>query len=224
MTAPIAAAFQTASATMADTEGRQAMEINAEIQKCRQQVEFWTNKLEKLEAEQRRTFLLARIRDDPGATWDGLSQEKRTKEVVIAFLAHDPHFFGECPWRDEDEDDEGRTFLPEEFVEDRDVVLAYARGEHYEEVYGDRLIDVYWYTIPEFLRGDKEAVLLVCTKHWRSLEHASPRLRDDKHVVLSAIKNGGWNRSGALRYVSERLRGDHDVLLAVVANTDYDFS
>lgn len=186
-----------------DVVDSQAMAINAEISE----------------------FLLARIRHDPGRVWDSLSEEQRTKEVVLAILDCDPHFFGECPWVKGVDRLEGyspgRATLPDEFCEDRDVALAYASGEDYEQSFNG--CENYWYELPEFIQDDEEVVIAVCSKHFESLRDASPRLRDNKAVVLSAVDSRGWNSCDALEYASDRLRGDMDILLATVKNTEYTF-
>lgn len=214
-------------ATMTDTNEYEGKDINAEIQECRQQVEFWTNKLQKLEAIRRRPFLMARIKEDPLATWEELAEGTETKDVVLALINRDPHFFGECPWTQGEFDaviNEDRPILPDRLWDDRDVILAYAKVEDYKDVYGYAVDGTYGYDIPDCVADDKEVVLAMCGKHWPCLGTASQRLQDDKEVVLAAIRWGDWNSCLGIQHASERLRGDVDIILAAVKSTEYDFS
>ena len=108
---------------MQDTpEEYQGQDLTTEIQKCRKQVEFWTKRQEKLEAKQRHEFLMQRIAEDPRSTWNALTETERTKEVVLAILACDPHFFGECPW-EQDRFNPFMLFIPRKCSKTRILYL-----------------------------------------------------------------------------------------------------
>jgi hypothetical protein len=60
----------------------------------------------------------------------------------------------------------------------------------------------------EELRNDKEVVLEAIKYNKLNFEFASTSLRDDKEVALEAVANN----MQTLQYASERLRGDRDVV------------
>ena len=57
-------------------------------------------------------------------------------------------------------------------------------------------------------------MLAACKKDGQSLYYASSELRDDKEVVLAAVKN----KPIILKYASLRLRDDKDVVTAALEN------
>ena len=61
---------------------------------------------------------------------------------------------------------------------------------------------------------EKEVVLAAVKKNEDALKYASPRLKDDKDIVLEAIKSSSV--VSALRYASPRLKDDKDVVLEAV--------
>jgi len=129
--------------------------------------------------ERRRIYTLARIQDDPRTVWQGLSEDEKTKEVIVAILEQDVHFFVPCPWNPDDVRAWVAPSLPEEFLTDRDVFLAFVKGERHDAC-------CRWIVVPDFVRDDKEVMILVCEKRNDCLQYASPRLRDDKDVVWAA--------------------------------------
>lgn len=206
--------------TMEGSDTSDIVTLNQEIQNCRQQAKFWTDKLSSLEAQKRRILVLQRLQEDPQRAWESLSDEKRTKEIVLLFLKHDPHFFGECPWKGRSDGypfyKEGKAELPERLRHDRDIALEYIRNEHYEEEY-DGGNGPYCYEIPHFLWDDEEIVRIACKKHSHCIEFVSPRFRDDKEIALTAIRSpDGWACSYFFKHLSDRLKKDSDVLLAAV--------
>lgn len=59
------------------------------------------------------------------------------------------------------------------------------------------------------LKDDKPLVMAAVKDNWKALEHASPRLQDDKEVVLEASKQN----PKAIYWASENIQalvGDHD--------------
>ena len=55
---------------------------------------------------------------------------------------------------------------------------------------------------------DRDVVLVAVAENGKALDYASPELRNDRDVVLVAIKN-----EGLLEYASEALQADRDVVL-----------
>ncbi len=66
--------------------------------------------------------------------------------------------------------------------------------------------------IPRELRNDKEVVLEAVKQYGWALSYASKELRNDKEVVLEAVKKDGR----ALEYASKELQNDKEVVLEVV--------
>tara|TARA_B100001059_G_scaffold223566_1_gene248660 strand:+ start:292 stop:5187 length:4896 start_codon:yes stop_codon:yes gene_type:complete len=64
------------------------------------------------------------------------------------------------------------------------------------------------------LRDDKEVVMHAVRRHPSALEEASERLRDDKEVVMAAVTING----AAITYASPRLRADKDLAILAVRN------
>lgn len=64
-------------------------------------------------------------------------------------------------------------------------------------------------TAPEHLRNDKEVVLAAVKWHPLQLAHASEDLRDDEHLATLAVSSSGGS---AFQFCSERLRGERDLL------------
>ena len=62
------------------------------------------------------------------------------------------------------------------------------------------------------IKDDKKLVLKAVKFHGLALQHASERLRNDKQVVMKAVKQNGL----ALQYASEDLKLDYDVVLRAV--------
>lgn len=60
------------------------------------------------------------------------------------------------------------------------------------------------------LRDNKQVVLAAVKKYGSSLRYASKRLRDDRDVVYAAVSKHGY----ALEYASKRLRDDRDIVWA----------
>jgi hypothetical protein len=115
--------------------------------------------------------------------------------------------------------------VPEEFKHDREIVLAAVRsyGEALEYAYSEfrddeeivreaiknnkSKVDILSCVSPR-LRDNKEIVLMAAKNKGFNLANVSERLRDDKEVVLEAVRNNGWN----LQYASERLRDDEEIV------------
>ena len=64
----------------------------------------------------------------------------------------------------------------------------------------------------ERLRDNKEIVIMAVKNCGDALNYASERLRNDKEIVMIAVKNCG----AALNYASERLRDDEEIVLAAI--------
>ena len=67
------------------------------------------------------------------------------------------------------------------------------------------------------LKDDRDVVLSAVKKYGFTLIYASSRLRDDKELVLVAVKENPW----VLACVSERLMDDKDVVLEAVKKNGY---
>ena len=61
-------------------------------------------------------------------------------------------------------------------------------------------------------RDDKEVVLEAVKNYGQALKYTSEPLRNDKEIVLEALKTNGW----ALEYASNSLKNDKDVVLKAV--------
>lgn len=152
---------------MVDSIVHQNIALNTQIQECHQQLEFWTQKLQNLQEQrverQHQRLIIAMLRDDPATTWDMLPKAQRTKDVVLAILKYHPYFFGRSPWQvrgflplptSTNGGREDHALLPSEFREDRDIILAYAKGEND----GDT-----GFVIPGCVWDDEEIVSIVCS-------------------------------------------------------------
>ena len=64
------------------------------------------------------------------------------------------------------------------------------------------------------IRDDKEVLLTAVKVDGGALEFASNRLKDDKDVLLAAVSQAGWTGC----YASDNLRNDKDVILTAVKN------
>lgn len=66
-------------------------------------------------------------------------------------------------------------------------------------------------------RENKDAVVRFINNHGgENLKLASDHLKDDKEVVMAAVKSYGL----ALKYASDRLKNDRDVILAAVSKDE----
>ena len=69
------------------------------------------------------------------------------------------------------------------------------------------------------LRDDRAIVMVAVKSRGCVLEFASPRLQGDKGIVLAAVSN----RGSALKYATERMRGDPEIVLTAMKNDTYAF-
>lgn len=83
--------------------------------------------------------------------------------------------------------------------------------------------DKFWFNIvfdsalkyaSDRLKDDKDIVIEAVKNDWNAIEYASDRLKDDEDVVIEAIKND-WN---AIKYSSERLKNNKKIVLDAIAN------
>jgi len=73
--------------------------------------------------------------------------------------------------------------------------------------------------VSEELKNDKEIILAAVKKHGFALKYASEKLKDDKEVVLAAVNQSSSaliDKDSALEHASERLKDDKEVVLAAV--------
>ena len=59
------------------------------------------------------------------------------------------------------------------------------------------------------LKDDREIVLEAVKQNWLALEYASAALKDDREIVLEAVKQDG----SALRFASAVLKNDREIVL-----------
>jgi len=64
------------------------------------------------------------------------------------------------------------------------------------------------------LKNDKDIVLEAIKNNGYSLEYASDRLKNDREIVLEAIKTDFW----ALKYASDTLKNDKEIVLEAIKN------
>lgn len=99
------------------------------------------------------------------------------------------------------------TYASDELLDNMDIVrFAISRD-------GSILRSAY---IPDRIKNDKASVIIAVTSG-EGLEYAPSSLRDDKEVVLTAVKSSG----DALFDASSRLKGDKEVVLAAVSESPY---
>lgn len=148
---------------------RQMMARNQEILELRR-LGRRNFRLTMLKAQHRRETLLASFEYDSWGTWHKLTeQEKREKEYTVKALSCGTFF---NPWH---RDFEGYNVVdehfPQEFLEDRDAVLAYVSQPCFQKDFR-----LFLFEVPESLRDDKEVMLEVCRKNSKALRIASSLL------------------------------------------------
>ena len=67
---------------------------------------------------------------------------------------------------------------------------------------------------PFELQDNKEYVLDIVEKCGEAIQYASPRLKNDRNVAITAINNNGFS----LKYVSKELQDDEDIVLLAIDN------
>ncbi len=68
------------------------------------------------------------------------------------------------------------------------------------------------------MQSNREVVLDVVKQNGYAFEFASKELRNDKEIVLEAVKHGSCS---TLEYASERLKDDEDVVLTAIKVNSY---
>ena len=71
--------------------------------------------------------------------------------------------------------------------------------------------------VSDKLKDDKEVVIEAIKRNGLALEFASDRLKDDKDIVIEAVKNNGF----ALEFASDRLKNDKEIVFNAVKNNIY---
>ena len=140
--------------------------------------------------------VLAAVKQNGNALEYASENLKSNKEVVLAAVKQ----IGDA-----------LEYASENLKNDKEVILAAVKQN------GDAL----FYASKE-LQADKQLVLEVFKSkgeffNWHVLDHVSENLKNDKEVVLAAVKQSGY----ALEYASENLKNDKEVVLAAV-KTDSD--
>ena len=100
----------------------------------------------------------------------------------------------------------------ESIINDKEVILKLLQ-EADLIVDGGAILEI----IGERLRSDREVVLSAVRNSGYALRFASKTLRDDKDFVLAVVSHSGEE----LQYASTKLRGDKDVALAAVNEFGY---
>ena len=72
----------------------------------------------------------------------------------------------------------------------------------------------------ERMRNDKEVMVEVVKRSGCLLKHASAELQNDKDIVIQAVSNGG--ESGALQWASKTLKDDREVVLTAIKSNAYE--
>ena len=75
---------------------------------------------------------------------------------------------------------------------------------------GDKSLEA----LSDELRNDRKVVLAAIKKEGYKLEYASDELRNDREIVLAALSNYG----NALEYASDELRNDRELVMAAINN------
>ena len=144
-----------------------------------------------------RRMALDALEKDAAKAWTQIAPKYQTdKEFILAALHKSPTL----PPKGDFE----RKF-PQALRFDRDVVLAFASRDDFEELYYDRHLFV-----PDCLTGDKQVMLAYCSKIPRSLQECTEDLCDDREVVEAAIALDGLE----LQYASIRLQEEKDIVVA----------
>jgi len=165
-----------------------------------------SKRLSVLEAEQRRENLLGSMEYNPRGTWQKLTiEEKQEREFLLRAVACG--VFGD-PWS------KYRRFrrrppveFPVHLCEDRDAFRTYLKQNGFDSVIS---------RIPSTLIDDKEVMCEVCRKDPPALRFASPRLKDDRDVVLAALLADSYWAPDQLEYASNRLKKDKSFILHLV--------
>ncbi|MGR3912318.1 MAG: DUF4116 domain-containing protein [Candidatus Rhabdochlamydia sp.] len=71
----------------------------------------------------------------------------------------------------------------------------------------------------EALKNNKQIVLAAVKNNWQALKYANDKLKDDPDVVLAAIEKSGY----ALEYASARLKNDKEFILPILKKHDWTF-
>lgn len=122
--------------------------------------------------------------------------------------------------------------LPEEFKTDEGVIIALAKHDGLvledveEELQRKNVILVavnenayaYIYIHSEDMKGDHDVAMTTMQKNGMLLGYAPDKIKDDKEIVLEAIKHSDerGQKGYALKFASQRLRDDIDVVLTAV--------
>jgi hypothetical protein len=182
---------------------RQTMARNQEILELKR-LGRRNYRLTELKAQHRRETLLTAFEYDSRGAWFKLTErEKQEKEYVVKALSCGTFL---NPWNDYHLHYREAHF-PQQFLEDRDAVLAYVSQKDFQKKFRSSLFEV-----PESLRDDREVILEVCRKNSKALSVASERLKDDWDVVMAALQEGSSHCLDQFEYVSPRLRRNKDLV------------
>lgn len=185
-----------------------------QLVQLRQTIRELRDRVDVLEAEQRREHVRKSMQVDALGTWRNLAEyEKNDKEYFLMALSSNPCIFAEknkhpVPWdADGHQNRDGVEIIPHRFEHDRDAVLTYLSSDYYDNAVNGR------FSVPFFLRGDKEVMLKACRKGPTKFAVISATLNDDEDVILAALQ---MDHSFYMR-ASDRLKSDCGFALKAIA-------
>jgi hypothetical protein len=185
---------------------------NDEILECRRQIQSWTTRLNALEQQQRRDFLLGWLSCDPQAAWPEMtSEEQRSKEFCWQAIQAEPNFFGLSvnPWLIEAW---RGPHLPSELLRDRDIFKTFVSCQEFSEHYFR-----FAFQVPEWFLDDTELMFLVCSVSPSSFEFAPKRLRRDGAFILKVIRAGKCRYYGdMIKQVCKEALHDTDFIMGAI--------
>jgi hypothetical protein len=191
------------------------MARNAAIQECQRKISYWKQRLLQLHAERDRSIALSIVKQDAKSYGKMLSVEDRNdKEIILAAIQSKiPMKY--CNYVLCNDVEDRPPFIPEALMEDRDVIIALARMKQQPGLISGEL-----FVFPDSLSADKQAMQAVCSRYPLVLKKASEELRDDRDVVLAAVKAVvPYNK--AFLYASSRLQNDKEFFIAALKGSNW---
>ena len=179
-----------------------------QILECKRQIDFWRSKLDILEKEQTIQIKLARLRLDAASTWRSLSPEDRMeKKFILAAMESEiiPSVLDDFP----------NSNLPPSIRRDKDILLARVARHDFQQKYKD---DRFY--VPTNLRGDKEVMMSIISKHCSVVECMSNALRNDDEIFQAVLSSDSTLPPFVLQHFSERIRSDRNLMLQLCAHPD----
>jgi hypothetical protein len=101
--------------------------------------------------------------------------------------------------------------MPEEFKDDKEIILLALIGVGY-----NRLSWSKFESVSDRLKNDKEVVLAAVRNNGEAIEFASDSLKNEWEIVCEAI-----NQSCSLEHVSEKFRDDKQIVITAIKKNKY---